>query len=103
MCGIVGQYAFNGKPVSLPDIISMRDRLTHRGPDAAGFWISGERESRTGHRRLSIVDLSDSALQPMSNADCTIQLVFNGEIYNHQDLHQKTHGRRPKCLENRSF
>jgi asparagine synthase (glutamine-hydrolysing) len=64
----------------------MRDRMTHRGPDGAGLWQARDRRCLLGHRRLSIIDLSTSANQPMLNSDGTVALVFNGEIYNHAEL-----------------
>ena len=61
----------------------MRETMIHRGPDGAGIWISADRRVGLAHRRLSIIDLSDAASQPMSNEDGSLQIVFNGEIYNH--------------------
>ncbi|NQU60336.1 MAG: asparagine synthase (glutamine-hydrolyzing) [Rhodospirillales bacterium] len=87
MCGIVGAYKPQGGEVCQEDtLVAMRERMVHRGPDGAGVWR--EREGRCGfaHRRLSIIDLSDSAAQPMSNADGSVVIVFNGEIYNHAEL-----------------
>jgi asparagine synthase (glutamine-hydrolysing) len=60
--------------------------MEHRGPDGAGNWISPDRHMGLGHRRLSIIDLSESAGQPMSNEDGSLWVVFNGEIYNHADI-----------------
>lgn len=67
-------------------IVSMRDTMAHRGPDDAGTFISPDRKLGLGFRRLSIIDLSESANQPMSNEDGSIWIVFNGEIYNHREL-----------------
>jgi asparagine synthase (glutamine-hydrolysing) len=64
----------------------MTATLHRRGPDGSGFWISPERRVGLGHRRLAIVDLSDAGRQPMANADGTIQVTFNGEIYNFPSL-----------------
>jgi len=64
----------------------MRDVMAHRGPDGAGLWISEDGAVALGHRRLSIIDLSESAGQPMTNEDGTVRVVFNGEIYNHMEL-----------------
>jgi asparagine synthase (glutamine-hydrolysing) len=58
--------------------------LRHRGPDDEGIWTDGP--VGLGHRRLSIVDLSPTGHQPMSNEDGTIWITYNGEIYNHLDL-----------------
>jgi asparagine synthase (glutamine-hydrolysing) len=71
----------------------MRDLLHHRGPDDEGLFVEGP--IGLGHRRLSIIDLSETGRQPMSNEDGSIQVVFNGEIYNYlelaQDLKAKGH------------
>ena len=64
----------------------MRDRLEHRGPDSAGLYVSGNGRAALGFRRLRIIDLSPSADQPMPNEDGSVQLVFNGEIYNFRAL-----------------
>ncbi len=85
MCGIAGIISFE-KCISVEELIKMRDTMLHRGPDGAGLWISEDKKVTLGHRRLSIIDLSESANQPMSNEDGTIQIVFNGEIFNHQQI-----------------
>jgi asparagine synthase (glutamine-hydrolysing) len=86
MCGIVGIYSFSGKPVSKDLLIKMRDVMVHRGPDGAGVWVSGDGKVALGHRRLSIIDLSEAAAQPMCNEDATLWISFNGEIYNHSEI-----------------
>jgi asparagine synthase (glutamine-hydrolysing) len=86
MCGIVGIYSFNGKPVDENLLIRMRDTMAHRGPDGAGIWVSEDRKVSLAHRRLSIIDLSESASQPMCNEDGTLWISFNGEIYNHAEI-----------------
>lgn len=91
MCGIVGAFSFkqSGFSVQEPYITRMRDTMAHRGPDGAGVWISPDRRLGLGHRRLSIIDLSDTAAQPMSNEDGSLWVVFNGEIYNHADIRKE--------------
>ena len=64
----------------------MRDTMTHRGPDGAGLWFGNDRTVGLAHRRLSIIDLSDAASQPMTNHDGSVCLSFNGEIYNHAEI-----------------
>ncbi len=86
MCGVVGTYSFKGKPVDEDLLIKMRDTMVHRGPDGAGVWVSEDRKVGFGHRRLSIIDLSEAAAQPMSNEDRSLWLSFNGEIYNHTEI-----------------
>lgn len=91
MCGIAGSLALGDDPfvVSVALIESMRDAMVHRGPDGYGVWVSPDKRIGLGHRRLSIIDLSDAAAQPMSNADGRLQVVFNGEIYNHAAIRQE--------------
>ena len=88
MCGIAGILLQDGK-VNESELIAIRDSLSHRGPDDAGIWINDRAYLALVHRRLSIIDLSNAAHQPMENEDGTIQLVFNGEIYNFKDLRKE--------------
>lgn len=87
MCGIVGIYQFDRQlPVLAESIERMRDSMVHRGPDGAGIWLAPDASVGLGHRRLSIIDLSNAAAQPMTNEDGTVWVTFNGEIYNHAGL-----------------
>src|SRR5262245_24850480 len=88
MCGINGALAFSSAAPRVTEqyITCMRDAMSHRGPDGAGIWVDAEARVGLGHRRLSIIDLSAPAGQPMSNEDDTLWIVYNGEIYNHADL-----------------
>ena len=88
MCGIVGAIAFKNSSFKIHNdyIEQMRDTMIHRGPDGCGTWISDDGKVGFGHRRLSIIDLSESATQPMCNADRSLWLTFNGEIYNHAEI-----------------
>lgn len=87
MCGIVGVYNFlKSEQVNENLLIKMRDIMAHRGPDDYGLWISADGFTGLGHRRLSIIDTSKSASQPMSNEDLTQWIVFNGAIYNHPEI-----------------
>jgi asparagine synthase (glutamine-hydrolysing) len=84
MCGICG-IAFSRQRTSAVNeavLIRMRDVLHHRGPDDAGIFIDGN--VGLAHRRLSIVDI-EAGHQPMTNEDGSVQIVFNGEIYNHAE------------------
>lgn len=67
----------------------MSDRMYSRGPDAEGLWISSSRDIGLAHRRLSIIDLSDAAVQPMTDGSSGYQIVFNGEIYNFRELREE--------------
>lgn len=86
MCGIVGTYSFNKDTVNKKLLIKMRDTMIHRGPDGVGIWVSEDEKVGLAHRRLSIIDLSESASQPMCNEDATLWISFNGEIYNHAEI-----------------
>lgn len=91
MCGIVGALTFRHSNFRITDayITRMRDAMAHRGPDGVGAWISHDGRVGLGHRRLSIIDLSDAASQPMSNEDESLWVVFNGEIYNHATIREE--------------
>ncbi len=84
MCGINGILGFNGDPVR--QIKRMNDAIVHRGPDAEGIWTSDDKSVAFGHRRLSIIDLSENGAQPMISASGNLIIVFNGEIYNYLDI-----------------
>ena len=85
MCGIVGYFSKNSD--SRKNIIKlMNDKLTHRGPDDEGTWFDNETGINLGHRRLSIQDLSKKASQPMVSFSKRFIIIFNGEIYNHNEL-----------------
>lgn len=84
MCGINGIIARTPVPKTL--LRTMRDTMAHRGPDGAGEWFSPDSKVALGHRRLSIVDLSTTANQPMVSKNNHLALVFNGEIYNHAEV-----------------
>ena len=100
MCGICGIYNFDGQPVDNDLLQKMNNTLVHRGPDDEGYYVNtgrlggweagrkGRGNIGLGHRRLSIIDL-DSGKQPMGNEDGSVQVVFNGEIYNFLELRQQ--------------
>ena len=94
MCGIVAVLNFDRTAVDPRRLTAMRDILHHRGPDDEGLFVEGP--VGLGHRRLSIIDISESGRQPMSNEDGSVQVVFNGEIYNYLELAQdlKARGHR---------
>ena len=85
MCGIVGM-ARSKERVNLALIETMRDTMTHRGPDDRGSWSSDDGRVGFGHRRLSIIDLSPKGHQPMRSRDGNVCITFNGEIYNFLEL-----------------
>jgi asparagine synthase (glutamine-hydrolysing) len=87
MCGIAGFVHRGGRGDLSAVLAGMADSIAHRGPDDAGFFEAQAGEWRVGlaHRRLSIIDLS-TGHQPLGNEDGAIQIVFNGEVYNFQEL-----------------
>ena len=86
MCGIAG-IIDTGLGLGRDEIArlatAMRDTMVHRGPDDGATWVSDDGMVALAHRRLSIIDLRPEGRQPMSNEDGSVQVVFNGEIYNH--------------------
>lgn len=84
MCGIVGKVAFGSEAIPRELIGAMATKLHHRGPDAQGVHVGPH--IGLGQTRLAIIDLSESGNPPLSNADDTVWIVFNGEIYNFQEL-----------------
>jgi asparagine synthase (glutamine-hydrolysing) len=84
MCGFCGILNFEGEPpVSREVLAAMTATLQHRGPDDRGFFLSDT--VGLGHQRLSIIDL-ETGHQPLSNEDGSVWIVYNGELYNYQDL-----------------
>ncbi len=83
MCGIAGATGVGAREL----VEAMRDLLAHRGPDGKG--IFSDHEIALGHRRLSIIDLSDAASQPFASEDGALQIVFNGEIYDYVELREE--------------
>lgn len=91
MCGIAGilRQGTAAPPVGEAAVVAMRDTMVHRGPDGAGVWVADDGRIGLGHRRLAIIELSDAAAQPMTDAEGSVQVVFNGEIYNHMELRRE--------------
>ena len=81
MCGIAGFISSGSEQL----LESMLEAIRHRGPDGEGHYISPDRQVWLGHRRLAVIDIA-GGIQPMSNKTGNIQVVFNGEIYNHHEL-----------------
>lgn len=88
MCGIAGIVSLNQR-VDPALLTSMRDTMTHRGPDDAGTWFSPDGRVGLAQRRLAIIDLSPGGHQPMSDAAGQLCITFNGEIYNHVELRRE--------------
>ena len=89
MCGIVGIFGDSNLSEIEVYISNMTNALKHRGPDSKGIWLDEKRNLALGHRRLSIIDLSDTGHQPTVSNCGRLVLSFNGEIYNHLELRKK--------------
>jgi asparagine synthase (glutamine-hydrolysing) len=85
MCGIAGIVSPFAADTNINKLKLMAETLAHRGPDGEGVWLSPKKMAGLAHRRLSIIDLSDNAMQPMHYID-RYSIVFNGEIYNYIEL-----------------
>ena len=97
MCGLTAIYSFSGSPTDPADLARMTHALSHRGPDDYGFAFSGrevklrwreqspapisDRGVAMGHRRLSILDLTEAGRQPFSSADGRYWMVYNGGLF----------------------
>jgi len=95
MCGINGIFAYrpSASAVELTELRKTRDKMATRGPDGHGEWISVDGRIALGHRRLAIIDLSDTGAQPMRSADGSLVITFNGEIYNYRALREALEAR----------
>ena len=83
MCGIAGFYTSDGS-LGQPELKGMTDRIRHRGPDAEGHFLKDG--FGLGHRRLSIIDLSEHSNQPFTSADGRYVMIYNGEVYNYKEV-----------------
>ncbi len=90
MCGICGELRFDGRQPELADIDRMMRKLERRGPDHGGSYADGP--LALGHRRLSIIDLTERSSQPMVDAELGLAIVFNGTIYNYPELREELKG-----------
>ena len=87
MCGICGQINFNGQPADVTAVVKMTEAMTPRGPDALGLCVHAN--VALGHRRLKIIDLSERARQPMEDSALGYTIVYNGAIYNYNELRKR--------------
>ena len=85
MCSIAGYFSFQ-KSYEKNELEKITNTMPHRGPDAAGFFWNENQTCGLGHRRLSIIDLSTAANQPMHSHCSQYVMVFNGEIFNYQEI-----------------
>ncbi len=94
MCGIAGIYNTNSEPPDHDTLARMSHTIAHRGPDGERFYADAG--VALAHRALRIIDLSDAAMQPMTNEDGTLWLIFNGEVYNYIELRPELEARGHK-------
>ena len=85
MCGIAGIITSNQSIINTGVLKSMADALAHRGPDGEGFWVNKNNTAGFAHRRLAIIDITESGVQPMHYLQ-RYSIVYNGEIYNYIEL-----------------
>ncbi len=90
MCGLSGEFRFDGEPADVAAVDRISAVMEPRGPDGHGLWHEGP--VSLGHRRLAIIDLSETGAQPMVDADLRLVTVFNGCIYNYQQLRDELRG-----------
>ena len=88
MCGIAAVFGYSStaSPVDQGELLRVREAMINRGPDGSGLWISDDKRVGLAHRRLAVIDLTDSGAQPMATVDGAVRIVFNGEIYNYREL-----------------
>jgi asparagine synthase (glutamine-hydrolysing) len=102
VCGLAAIFAYQDKaqPVKQTELLKMREAMFSRGPDGDGLWLSQDNTVGLAHRRLSILDLSERGAQPMSTPDSSLRIVFNGEIYNFQELRKRLQAKGHKFHSN---
>src|SRR5437879_11781832 len=91
MCGISGIFAYREAARSpiRDELERACRRMTCRGPDGDGLWIDESGQVGLGHRRLAIIDPTESAAQPMALPEASLVITFNGEIYNYRELRRE--------------
>ncbi len=90
MCGLAGELRFDGRPADVAALGRACARMSRRGPDGSGVWASGP--VALAHRRLAIIDLSSAGAQPMADPELGLTVVFNGCIYNYEQLRDELAG-----------
>ncbi|MBI3316137.1 MAG: asparagine synthase (glutamine-hydrolyzing) [Candidatus Omnitrophica bacterium] len=91
MCGVAALFAYHYAALGVDpeELKTIREHMKVRGPDGSGEWFSSDRRVALGHRRLSVIDLSENAAQPMRSENGDLVISFNGEIYNYKELRKK--------------
>ncbi len=89
MCGFTGIHSVNQNSVNSEILLKMSQKLIHRGPDDSGIWIDDSSGVGLAHQRLAVIDLTSAGHQPMHSFGGRYTIIFNGEIYNHQELRKQ--------------
>ena len=89
MCGVAGIVKLDSSKVEMSSLVRFTDSISHRGPDGSGYELLENDTIGFGHRRLSILDLSDAGKQPMYNPSNDLCITFNGEIYNFIEIREE--------------
>jgi len=91
MCGFTTIFAYgeNAPLIDKKELTAIHQNLAPRGPDGEGVWIAKNQRLAMAHRRLSIIDITESGAQPMVNADESLRIVYNGEVYNYRELRRQ--------------
>src|SRR5690242_8116295 len=88
MCGIAGLWRFGGadREALAVELRAATDCIAYRGPDGDGHWIDPASGVALGHRRLAIIDLTETGFQPMASADGRVVITYNGELFNAPEI-----------------
>jgi len=89
MCGIAGFLRITGEIPGEESLARVRDAMRHRGPDGAGIYLSPDRSAALVHRRLAVIDLTETGHQPMSSPDGRFHIAYNGEVYNFPEIREE--------------
>ena len=102
MCGFttIFSYGENAPLIDKKELTAIHQNLAPRGPAGEGVWIAKNQRLAMAHRRLSIIDITESGAQPIVNADESLRIVYNGEIYNYRELRRQLLESGVKFLSN---
>ena len=98
MCGVLGIFNLDKKPINIRTVKSMAEKIAHRGPDDSGFFFDDN--IALAHKRLAILDVSKKGAQPMSSKNNKWVIIFNGCIYNFRELKKELKSKGHKFFSN---